>query len=177
VTSVAPKAVLVGLPGSGKTSAGRRLAAVLTVPFADSDDLIEQQAGRSVAEIFASDGEDGFRALEARVIAAALTTFPGVLSLGGGAVLAESTRAALRESGVPIIHLTTRVATLTGRIGDGRSRPLLTGDPASRLAVLAETREPLYREVATVVVDTERRSIRRVADVIADQLGLTGSRQ
>jgi shikimate kinase len=177
VTDGGPKAVLVGLPGSGKTSVGRRLAALLVVPFADSDDLVEQYAGRCVREIFATDGEDGFRALEARVIAAALTSFSGVLSLGGGAVLVESTRAALRDAGVPVVHLTTRVVTLTGRIGDGRSRPLLTGDPASRLAVLAEAREPWYREVATVVVDTERRSIRRVAEVIADQLGVAVPQQ
>ena len=177
MTSSGPKAVLVGLPGSGKTSAGRRLAAMLDVPFADSDDLVERHTGRSVAEIFAADGEDGFRRVEAQVVAESLSSFPGVLSLGGGAVLAASTRDALRSSGVPVVHLTTRVATLTGRVGDGRSRPLLVGNPASKLAVLSAARDPLYREVATVVVDTERRSIRRVADVIADQLGLAVSQQ
>ncbi len=170
-----PRAVLIGLPGAGKTTAGRRLAALLCVVFADSDDLVEQRTGRCVPEIFAADGEAAFRALEAQVIAAALHDFDGVLSLGGGAVLDAGTRAALLSAPAPVVLLSTRVPTLTDRLdrsAGGHVRPLLAGDTAARLAALAQEREPLYREVATITVDTERRSARRVAAVIADLLGV-----
>ncbi len=167
---MAPRAVLVGLPGAGKTTVGRRLAALLEVPFADSDGLVERAVGRSVPEIFATQGEAAFRTFEAEAVAAALTDFGGVLSLGGGAVLAPSARQALRASGVPVVLLRTRVPTLTERLGDGRGRPLLAGDPAGRLADLARDREPLYREIATLSVDTERRTARRVAEVVATLL-------
>ena len=92
------RVVLVGLPGAGKSTTGRRLAKILCVPFADSDDLVEARAGRSVRDIFATDGEAAFRALEAEAVADALTGFDGVLSLGGGAVLHPPTRAALVAS-------------------------------------------------------------------------------
>ncbi len=170
-----PRAVLIGLPGAGKTTAGRRLAALLGVVFADSDDLVEQRTGRSVPEIFAADGEAAFRALEAQVIAVALHDFDGVFSLGGGAVLDAGTRAALLSAPAPVVLLSTRVPTLTDRLdrsAGGHVRPLLAGDTAGRLAALAQEREPLYREVATITVDTERRSARRVAAVIADLLGV-----
>jgi shikimate kinase len=154
------------------------LAALLDVPFIDSDDLVEQRAGRSLPEIFAVDGEATFRALEAHVIDAALRDFPGVLTLGGGAVLNATTRARLRRGPAPVVLLSARVATLLQRLDSnaGQYRPLLAGDVADRLGRLAKEREPLYREVATVTVDTERRGPRRVAEVIADVIGATVSR-
>jgi shikimate kinase len=171
---VTVRAVLVGLPGSGKTTVGRRLAALLDVPFADSDELIEARTGRRVPDIFAADGEHVFRVLEEEAVAAAMADFLGVLALGGGAVLSPVTRSALKASGAPVVLLGTRVTTLAQRLGDRHDRPLLTGHLPSRLAQLAETREPLYREVATLTVDTERRGTRRVAEVIAGLLGVAG---
>jgi shikimate kinase len=167
---VKPRAVLVGLPGTGKTTSGRRVAALLDVAFADSDQLIEARAGRTVQEIFQSDGEAGFRTIEADVIADALIAFPGVLALGGGAVLTESTRRALDRSAVPVVLLRSSIRTLSRRVGDGRGRPLLAGDPRRRLIALASAREPLYRSVATIVVDTDRRSAGRVAAEIVQLL-------
>jgi shikimate kinase len=167
---VTPRAVLVGLPGSGKTTSGRRLADRLGVPFADSDDLIEQRAGRSVRAIFDQDGEDAFRVAEIEVISAALTAFDGVLALGGGAVLAEATRTALAVSGVPVVWLTAELTTLAGRVGRAQDRPLLVGDPVGRLAALAEERQPFYEGVATVVIDTERRTAKQVAADIDEAL-------
>ena len=158
-----PRAVLVGLPGTGKTTTGRRLAERLGVGFADSDDLVEQRAGRSVRAIFERDGEAAFREAEADVISAALTAFDGVLALGGGAILAESTRAALAVSGAPVVLLRAELSTLAARVGRAQDRPLLAGDPVGRLAALAAERAPLYENVATAVIDTDGRSAKRVA--------------
>jgi shikimate kinase len=167
-----PRAVLVGLPGSGKTTSGRRLANRLGVPFVDSDALIEARAGMVIAEIFSAQGEPAFRALEADVIADALKNFDGVMSLGGGAILDAGTRLALARSGVPVILLRSSIRTLTRRVGDGRGRPLLANNPASALGALATAREPLYREVATHIVSTDHRTSSRVSLEIAELLGI-----
>jgi shikimate kinase len=165
-----PKVVLVGLPGSGKSATGRRLAKILVVPFADSDELIENQTGRRVRAIFAESGEAEFRRLEAATVAVALSSFDGVLALGGGALTVAATREALLASALPVVLLQAPLSTLIRRVGDGHTRPLLAGDPPGRLASLAEEREPFYREVATLVVDTERRTPGQVAASVAARL-------
>lgn len=167
---MAPKVLLIGLPGTGKSSVGRRVAERLGTEFADSDAMIETRAGRPIPRIFADDGEPAFRRLEASVVADALTSFSGVLSLGGGAVLTESTRQAVVSSGLPVVMLHTQLATLAGRVGAGTGRPLLADDPQARLVELAAVREPVYRSLATLVVDTERRSAARVAEVVCRML-------
>jgi shikimate kinase len=174
---VAPRAVLVGLPGAGKTSAGRALARRLRVEFADSDALVVARAGgRTVRELFAERGESGFRALEADAVEAALRDFPGVLALGGGAVTTPRVRAGLRGSGVPVVLLRASPATLLSRIGDGASRPLLAADPPARLAVLTTERAWAYEEVATLVISTDDRSPGQVAGAIAAALRKASSR-
>ena len=140
-----PRVLLIGLPGTGKSSVGRRVAERLGVEFADSDSMIEVRAGRSIPRIFAEDGEPAFRQLEASVVADALTKFSGVLALGGGAVLTESTKQAIAASGIPVVLLHTQLATLANRVGTGAGRPLLADDPGHRLAELAAVREPVYR--------------------------------
>lgn len=165
-----PRAVLVGLPGTGKTTTGRALAERLGVPFADSDDLVELRDGRTVRAIFDQDGEPAFRAAEAEVIAAALREFEGVLALGGGAILAAATRAALVTSGVPVVLLRAELATLSARVGPAQSRPLLAGNPVGRLATLAAERQPLYESIATVVVDTDHRQPQQIAVAVAESL-------
>jgi shikimate kinase len=162
--------VLVGLPGSGKSTTGALLARRMGVPFADSDALVEQNAGTSVQTLLTRDGEAAFRILEAAAIAGALTDFDGVLALGGGAVLTESTRRELRESGVPVALLTAEPAALLRRIGDGSTRPLLAPDPARRLAALTDQRVPLYAEVATFSVDTGGRRPAQVVTELAAAL-------
>jgi len=164
---VTPKAVLVGLPGAGKSTTGRRLAKILAVPFADSDDLVEAATGRTVAEVFAEAGEEAFRHTEAAAILRALDEFTGVLSLGGGALGRGTTRAALERSGVPVVLLRATLATLTDRVGDARSRPLLVQDPPERLALLAAERTPVYESLATFAVDTDGKSPGQVAATIA----------
>jgi shikimate kinase len=168
---MSPRVVLIGLPGTGKTSAGRALARRLDVEFADSDALVTRATGRSVAELFAERGEPGFRAAEADTIATALGGFAGVLSLGGGAVTTPRVRDELRGCGVPVVLLRARPATLLARIGDGTSRPLLAADPPGRLAVLTAERTPVYEEVATAVITTDDRSPAQVAAAIQAVLG------
>ncbi|HEY5820589.1 MAG TPA: shikimate kinase [Propionibacteriaceae bacterium] len=144
--------VLVGAPGSGKTTVGAQLAAELGLPFADVDAVIEDQVGKSVAEIFADDGEAVFRAFE-EAATAALLTQDGVLSLGGGAVLSPVTRAAL--AGHRVIWLQVSVPYAVKRVGLNEARPLLLGNVRGRLIKLLSERTPLYAEVATESVNTD----------------------
>jgi shikimate kinase len=167
---MSPKVVLVGLPGAGKSTTGRRLAKILAVPFADSDDLVEAVAGRPVAEILTADGEPAFREVERAAIVRALTEREGVLSLGGGALGSDETRAAVRSSGVPVVQLRATLDTLGVRVGDARTRPLLAADPHARLAVLAAERTAGYDEVATFTVDTDGRTPGQVAATVAARL-------
>jgi shikimate kinase len=167
---MSPRVVLIGLPGSGKSTTGRRLAKMLGVDFADSDELIEDAAGRSIREIFDTDGEAAFRALEAETIATALHDFGGVLALGGGALDTETTRTAVARSGLPVVRLDAAIGTLAARVGDAHTRPLLAGDPAARLRELAESRKATYEAAATLTVPTDNRAPGQVASRIAASL-------
>ena len=161
---MSPRVVLVGLPAAGKTSAGRKLARRLGVPFADSDALIEARDGRTIPQIFLESGEPVFRALEVEVIAEALASFEGVLALGGGAVLSSETRERLRESGGPVVHLVTTVDAALSLVRGGRGRPVLGDDPARRLAELEAERAPLYAEVASVSVRSAGRPMMHIVE-------------
>ncbi|CKO40603.1 shikimate kinase AroK [Mycobacterium tuberculosis] len=154
---MAPKAVLVGLPGSGKSTIGRRLAKALGVGLLDTDVAIEQRTGRSIADIFATDGEQEFRRIEEDVVRAALADHDGVLSLGGGAVTSPGVRAAL--AGHTVVYLEISAAEGVRRTGGNTVRPLLAGpDRAEKYRALMAKRAPLYRRVATMRVDTNRRT-------------------
>jgi shikimate kinase len=145
--------VLVGLMGAGKTTIGRRLAEELGRPFVDCDAELEARAGRTVAEVFANDGEPGFRRLEADVLADLLDhAHPAVIAAGGGAVVTERTRDRLRD-GAFVVWLDADPAFLGARIDTKPTRPLLQGDPVEVLQRLHREREAWYREVATEVVD------------------------
>lgn len=167
---MSPRAVLVGLPGTGKSTSGKRLAKILVLPFADSDHLVETAEGCSVGDIFGTLGEAEFRVAEARAVATALIDFDGVLALGGGALTTPATRSSLAASGVPIVLLRARLDTLAKRVGDGRTRPLLAGDPVRRLADLERERAPLYTDVATITVETDGHTPGQVAAIVAARL-------
>ena len=156
-----PRAVLVGPPGAGKSTVGRLLADALGVGFRDTDADVEAVAGKSVSAIFFDDGEERFRQLEREAVALAVAEHDGVLSLGGGAVLAEETRALLR--GHHVIFLSVGLADAAKRVGLSRDRPVLALNPRATLHTLLEQRLPLYREVATVEVVTDGRTAEDVA--------------
>lgn len=160
--------VLVGAPGSGKSTVGALLAQRWGEPFADVDAVIESRVGKSVAEIFADDGEAVFRAFEEATTAELLGT-PGVLALGGGAVLSPVTRAAL--AGCPVVWLKVTIAHAAGRVGLNEARPLLLGNVRGRLVKLLNERTPLYAEVARASVDTDGQTPEQVADAVAALVG------
>jgi shikimate kinase len=144
---------LVGMMGAGKTSVGRRLAARLQVPFCDADHEIETAAGLSVAEIFARFGEPYFRDGERRVIARLLGEAPHVLATGGGAIMDETTRAAMRASAFTI-WLKAPVTLLLSRVKKRETRPLLKdGDMRQTMERLLSVREPIYAQ-ADMTVDS-----------------------
>jgi shikimate kinase len=159
-----PVVVLVGPPGAGKSAVGRSLAARLGVGFRDTDLDVETTAGKSVADIFVEDGEERFRALERDAVAVALREHDGVLSLGGGAVLAESTRQLLREHMVVLLEVD--LSSAATRVGLGQGRPLVGLNPRAQLRQLMEQRRPLYAEVARHVVDTSGQQPAQVVDAV-----------
>jgi shikimate kinase len=156
-----PVCVLVGPPGSGKTSTGLALAEALGVPFRDTDADIEQTAGKPIPEIFLDEGEPHFRTLEQAAVATALASFDGVLALGGGAVLAEPTRAAL--AGHTVVFLSVELPDAVKRVGLGQGRPLLAVNPRATLRHQLAQRRPLYESVATLTVATDGRTPAEVA--------------
>lgn len=154
---MAPKAVLVGMPGSGKSTIGRRLAKAMDLPLLDTDVAIIETTGRSIAEIFTEDGEQEFRRIEEEVVRKALDEHDGILSLGGGAITSQGVRDAL--VGHTVIFLEISAAEGIRRTTSGVVRPLLAGaDPAEKYRALMAERVPLYRRAATLRVNTNRRN-------------------
>lgn len=165
-----PRAVLIGPPGAGKSTIGRRLARALDVEIFDTDAAIERESGKTIPEIFAQDGEKAFRALEEDMVRRALIEQDGIVSLGGGAILSDVTRT--RLSGHTVVYLEISVAEGLKRTGTNASRPLLNGgDPRQKYRDLMRRRRPLYRKVATIRVRTDGRSPARVVQQLVIKLG------
>lgn len=158
---MAPLCVLVGPPGAGKTTIGELVAQALGVEFADTDHAVEKAAGKPIPEIFVDDGEPRFRELERAAVVEALYSFGGVLALGGGAILADDTRALL--AGHPVVFLSVGLADAVKRVGLGAGRPLLSVNPRATLRHLMEQRRPLYEAVATHTVPTDGRDPAEIA--------------
>jgi shikimate kinase len=145
--------VLVGLPGSGKSTVGRQLARRLDIPFLDSDHAIEQRLGCSIREYFERQGEERFRDVETEVLAQLVQQAHGVLSTGGGSVLREQNRDLLRQSG-QVFYLYASPQEVFRRLRNDQNRPLLqVADPQLRLRELFEVRDPLYRAAAHYVIE------------------------
>jgi len=161
---------LVGPMGTGKTTIGNQLARALGYTFVDADQELEARTGVKVATIFDIEGEEGFRERECRLIDE-LTRRDGiVLATGGGAVLREANRRALSSRGF-VVYLRTPLETLVERTRHDTSRPLLrTADPEATLRGIIATREPLYQEVAHLVLDTGRLAVKQLVKKIVNHL-------
>jgi shikimate kinase len=161
---------LVGMMGSGKSTVARLIGAELGWAVVDSDEQVERATGRSVVEIFATDGEPAFRAAEAEALAAACAADgPVVVAVAGGAVLDPANRRLLRGGG-KVVWLRASTATLAARVGSGEGRPLLDGDRDGALERLSAARSPLYQEVADVVVDVDDAAPEQVAAAVMAEL-------
>jgi shikimate kinase len=159
----------MGFMGTGKSEVGRRLAQRLGRAFVDTDQLVEERAGKRVAAIFAEDGEPAFRAFERDAVADAAGRGRAVVAVGGGAVLDPENVRRLREGGI-LVHLTARPDVLLARIGDGGARPLLAKDPAGTVRRLLVERGPAYAAAADMTVDTSDRTANEVVTEIQQAL-------
>jgi 3-dehydroquinate synthase len=161
---------LVGLMGSGKTTVGRALAKRLNKRFVDSDHEIEARTGASISLIFEIEGEASFRQREAEVIKDLTAQQDIVLATGGGAVLRPENREYLKSRGT-VIYLRASVSSILQRTSHDKSRPLLqTADPRKRIEQLSQEREPLYREVADIIIETGRPNVQLQVQAILEQL-------
>lgn len=163
-----PRLVVIGPPGAGKSVVGRLVAEQLGVPFADSDEVVEQRAGRSISDIFVDDGELAFRELERAAVVELLAPANGVLSLGGGAVIDPRTEADL--VGQVVVFLDVGISDAAKRVGFATSRPLLSINPRAQWTALMTTRRPVYERAATFSVDTAAREADDVATEVVDRL-------
>ena len=169
--------ILIGLPGSGKSTVGRHLARRLQLPFLDADQAIELRLGCSIREFFEREGEERFRDIEQDVIAQLCAQAPGVLATGGGAVLRPANREALRAAGT-VVYLQSQPEDLMRRLRHDHKRPLLqVADPMARLRDLFAQRDPLYRETAQHTVETGRPSVSSRVNAILGQLQITPPRR
>lgn len=160
--------VLIGPPGSGKTTVGRALALVLGVDFRDTDEAIEGQQGRSISDIFLDDGEPAFRELERAEVTSSLASRSGVLSVGGGAVMDPETASAL--DGHTVVFLDVGISDAARRVGFNSSRPLLAVNPRAQWSAMMNVRRPTYERLATFTVLTTGRGSQDVAAEIAQRL-------
>lgn len=159
--------VLVGMMGSGKSSVGRAIARRLDRTLYDSDDMVEARTGRTVREIWSSDGEDAFRSIESEVLSEALAAAtPAVVAAAGGVVLSEANRTVLAHSNVHVVWLMADVDLLVDRVKNGMHRPLLDDDPEGTLRTMFDQRAGLYQQVADAIVSVDNRTIHEVAGAV-----------
>jgi shikimate kinase len=173
-----PRVVLVGPPGAGKSTVARRLGALLGVSVRGTDEDVEAEAGKPIADIFVDDGEPAFRAMERPAVLRALAEHDGVLALGGGAVLDTAVQEALAgycAAGGSVVFLDVSLAVAAPRVGLGVSRPLLVGSPRARWRALMEARRPVYEGVSTLHVMTDGLGPDEVAEVIVSGLAGPGT--
>jgi len=167
---MAPRVILIGPMGSGKTTIGSLLAEKLGLSFRDTDHLIEEQEGKTVSQIFLDQGEDAFRAIEKRVLREELLTDGTVLSLGGGAPISMDAQSALRAIASHIIFLDISLSTVAPRIGFNRDRPLLLNNPRGQWQTLMEARRPIYEAIADATINVDDKSEEEIVTIVLSSL-------
>jgi len=165
-----PRLILIGPPGCGKSTVGAALAQKLTIDFIDTDVAIESSYGHKISDIFVDKGEEFFRDLEFKVLDQSLMKEDCVLSLGGGAPIAQRAQEILKTAKAPIFFLDVSLAVAAPRVGFNRDRPLLLGNPRAQWQSLAETRRPIYESLASFVIKVDAMSVEEVVDAIVSKL-------
>ena len=162
--------VLIGAPGSGKSTVGVALAAHLQWPFVDTDALIELKESKKITDLFVENGEDYFRSVEFAALQEVLREESAVISLGGGAPISDSAQAVLQSSNSVIVFLDVSLATAAPRVGFNRDRPLLLGNPRAQWQALSEQRRPIYEKLATQSIKVDDMTIDEIIAIIESSL-------
>jgi len=162
--------VLIGAPGSGKSTVGAALSKKLALDFVDTDQLIEDREGKAITDIFVVDGEPYFRAIELETLKQVLTMDNLVVSLGGGAPISEHAQQELSASDSTVVFLDVSLATAAPRVGFNRDRPLLLGNPRAQWQALSDKRRPIYEALADVSIKVDDMSIAEIVSEIEKSL-------
>ena len=164
------RVVLIGAPGSGKSTVGAALAMVLALDFIDTDQLIEEREGKAITDIFVVDGEPHFRAVELETLKHVLTLNDVVISLGGGAPISDQAQQLINSSESTVIFLDVSLATAAPRVGFNRDRPLLLGNPRAQWQALSDKRRPIYEALADVSIMVDDMSVEAITSEIEKSL-------
>ena len=164
------RVVLIGAPGSGKSTVGAALAKVLALDFIDTDQLIEEREGKAITDIFVVDGEPHFRAVELETLKHVLTLNDVVISLGGGAPISDQAQQLINSSKSKVIFLDVSLATAAPRVGFNRDRPLLLGNPRAQWQALSDKRRPIYEALADVSIKGDDMSVEAITSEIEKSL-------
>ena len=156
------RVVLIGAPGSGKSTVGAALAKALALDFIDTDHLIEEREGKAITDIFVVDGEPHFRAVELETLKHVLTLNDVVISLGGGAPISDQAQQLINSSESTVIFLDVSLATAAPRVGFNRDRPLLLGNPRAQWQALSDKRRPIYEALADVSIKVDDMSVEAI---------------
>jgi shikimate kinase len=164
------RVVLIGAPGSGKSTVGAALAKELALDFIDTDQLIEEREGKAITDIFVVDGEPHFRAVELETLKHVLTLNDVVISLGGGAPISDQAQQLINSSESTVIFLDVSLATAAPRVGFNRDRPLLLGNPRAQWQALSDKRRPIYEALADVSIKVDDMSVEAITSEIEKSL-------
>jgi shikimate kinase len=162
--------VLIGAPGSGKSTVGVALAAHLQWPFVDTDALIELKESKKVTDLFVENGEEYFRGVEFSALQEVLQEDSAVISLGGGAPISDRAQEVLQSSNSVIVFLDVSLATAAPRVGFNRDRPLLLGNPRAQWQALSDQRRPIYEKLATQSIKVDDMTVDEIISIIESSL-------
>ena len=162
--------LLIGPPGAGKSTVGQALASKLSIDFIDTDQVIENETGKTITDIFVVDGEPHFRALELQTLRNVLTLESGVISLGGGAPISQGAQEAIEQSNSHTVFLDVSLATAAPRVGFNRDRPLLLGNPRAQWQALSDNRRPIYEKLADDAIKVDDMNVDQIVDQIVKNL-------